>query len=282
MSKSKPRKARVPQKPPGRCIFCQESGNMTKQHIWPDWMGRDETLPTWRGHDRGGNTQIVTKFSNLSPNLRIPLIQMDAPDVTNKQGHVGSRKVRLVCNKCNGGWMAEIEQASQPILTKLLKNEDCIISHEEQLKLATWITQMAIVVEFTDIPHKATSYAERKYFMDNKTTPDSWVIWIAKYDGKQWEQRYKHGGAALVALDGLPIPAKKDALPNFQASLIAAGSLFIYAMSTSLPRAKKNIDEFTHPKMTKLWPTSGSPISWTDLPRIGDDVANSLRLIFPV
>src|SRR5262245_12065211 len=85
----------------GRCIFCGKQGDMSKEHIWSDWL--DEVIP------RGGDHFVtVTSFLDAEGN--------SLPDLRQKrQGSVHTKKVRRVCRSCNGGWMSNIvNTAKQP------------------------------------------------------------------------------------------------------------------------------------------------------------------------
>jgi len=40
-----------------------------------------------------------------------------------RRGHREKKKLRVVCEKCNNGWMSEIENDSKPILTPFLNGD---------------------------------------------------------------------------------------------------------------------------------------------------------------
>lgn len=251
-------------KPPGKCIFCDGHG-MTKQHIMPNWMNR--AFPKLIAE----HVNYKSTISNLhTPKIPSYLFQLSPP--VRYQGSLGLRQLRLVCLKCNGGWMSTIEQQSKDIIIALITHKAIILSQEDQLKLASWIAQMTIVAEFTDIPFKVVPYRERKYFMDNKLPPVTWVIWIGKCESKDWQElAYKHRGVVVASFDKHEGELKQSPpKPSIQSSVFIFGGLFIMVLSTASDVLQPLIESFTYPELIKLWPAITDEIRWSDLPIVTD------------
>ena len=96
-----------------QCIFCQGSG-MSKEHFWSSWM--DSVIP--KG-EKNEYTNII--LSGQDENL-----SMDSISV--RQGDVITKKIRVVCKKCNSGWMSRIEETVKPILLKLMNGTADLIT----------------------------------------------------------------------------------------------------------------------------------------------------------
>jgi hypothetical protein len=273
MAKSKPRKQRAEQKPQQQCIFCQGYG-MTKQHIWPDWMARDSSLPTYEGKAEKKNTQVLTPPLNIFTANGKLVIQAGMPTIIERQGSTGSRKLRLVCKACNGGWMSRVESDSQNTIASLMLSTQFVLSRDEQEKLAAWATLMVMVNEFTDIKTKSIIYSERHFFKENKRPPEGWTIWIGRNKASEWHQRMRHAsfflGKYLLA-EGPP--AITDTKPNSQSTSLAVGGLFLFIISTSNLEYYDFVSSYNHDSLIKIWPVSQESIDLSALPIILNDEA---------
>lgn len=89
-----------------RCIFCQNKGPFSKEHIIPQWLLKSLNVP----HKP---TQFVrTSFLGLKKNSRF----LNLYNLTNKS----------VCSKCNNGWMSEMENHIKTKYSGLLLNNEVI------------------------------------------------------------------------------------------------------------------------------------------------------------
>jgi hypothetical protein len=93
-----------------RCIFCERRPpdvKISKEHVFADWL-RD----------------IFPRDAKTTHTLGVIDWQrgLARPTVTKKhgQGHSGSKKVRAVCQECNGTWLSSLEDTAKPILTLLM------------------------------------------------------------------------------------------------------------------------------------------------------------------
>jgi hypothetical protein len=273
MARSKQRKKTIEQKPQGQCIFCQGHG-MTKQHIWPDWMSRDSTLPTYRPSPNPIYSEVTfppPKIDKINKSTGQFSVQLQAPQVVIRQGPPGSRKLRLVCRNCNGGWMNTIENSSRDIIASLMKDERTILSQDEQIKLAYWITLITIVNEFTDIKNKAVPYQQRKYFQENKTPPEGWLIWIGRYNGTQWDQLIKHIGLTFLSPGSAEDAASE--ISDTQVTSFAVGKMFAFVISTSRDESYSKLSKFQPKGLIKLWPDTQAEIDLSTEEPISDELA---------
>src|SRR4051812_32995805 len=109
----------MPRKPPflhGRktCIFCERQPpdvKITGEHIFSDWLReifpRDEKTT----HTQGIITWPLVGLPSAPPSIKL----------YPKHGHSGSRKVGVVCNRCNERWLSnQVEEAAKPILIPMI------------------------------------------------------------------------------------------------------------------------------------------------------------------
>src|SRR2546421_338170 len=104
----------------GVCIFCDVRKKMSKEHVFPRWL--DALIPALKQtHDAyamAWNPQRKT-FERI---------------FEKKHGSPSTKiTVRVVCRDCNSEWMSDLENATKPLLTKLIRGEQFTISEAGQL-----------------------------------------------------------------------------------------------------------------------------------------------------
>lgn len=145
------------------CIFCQEIGPLTKEHVWPAWMKR--YLPTDRivrrvdTHARYGTNGFV----RLTP----------------RSGDYSSMKLKVVCAACNNGWMSDMQTSAMPAVRELLGGGqiDLIATRHT---LANWCTMFAFVLEQGNPLSVTTAPALRRQFFERRTPPEAWSILVGR------------------------------------------------------------------------------------------------------
>lgn len=115
-----------------KCIFCDSNERMTNEHIFPLWLQR----------------HMGIKKQDLEIAHHYP----SGPQVLRK--HVYDKHVNgHVCETCNGGWMATLEEKVKPTLTKMLENQQITgLSNREVGDLALWVSKTALAL------HNASPY----------------------------------------------------------------------------------------------------------------------------
>jgi hypothetical protein len=224
----------------GICIFCKGT-KLSKQHIWADWLKK--VIPR-----TGANyTQLSTHHHLVAPKhvLLQPILKI-------KNGDIGSQKIRNVCIKCNNEWMSKIETEAQKSLTSLIMGETIELDYATKLNISKWIVLTCIMAEYTDLSTKSISAQNRLYLYEEKLPPNNWRIYIGKYEGNEWKQRYRHHGIVAVLEEDL----YKKNRPNMQFSTIVWGALFIHAIS--IPESM-NLNDYLFPnsfkkKLRSIWP----------------------------
>lgn len=233
-------------KPRGRCVFCGGTG-LSKQHIYSKWIqGVVETGDAMSG-------QLATTIDGVQTDH----VTIE-PRISTRQGASHIRQIRNVCAvNCNNGWMKGIEEASRPLLPALVKGADITLGPDAQKRLASWLTLVAMMAEFTDPKTVTIPQADRIYLMGHKKPPDNWTILIGRYEGKSWApSRYSHRALGIV-----PAPAVQNvrSIPfNTQVTTQVLGKLFIHICSSEV--FKLNSLGFV-PVLHPVWPV-GPEIRW--------------------
>lgn len=225
----------------GFCIFCGKTG-LTKEHLISQWIGK--IIP--ERIERFANNQSRTFFRDGKLHL-VP------PVPVRKFNHdISALKHRVVCVKCNGGWMSQLESTVQPYLSELITGKNITLSEIDVFNLCRWVILKCIIGEHIDPNNIAIHHEQRKQIM-NGVIPNNWNIWLGKYGGEGRAIRHTNSFGTLVLSDQLKnLPSKH----NFYSSYFILGELFIQTTWCALFEK----DEFPYnkklnEKIVQIWPT---------------------------
>jgi hypothetical protein len=255
-------------KPEGKCAFCGKVGNLTKSHIWPDWVA--DMLPRTATH----HEQIVGRFHTFVPVAKGPEFRQRI-----RQGHVGTRKPRNTCKPCNGGWMRHIEEAAIPIMQPLLAGTPCSLDTDYQRILATLLCLVSMRIERAS-NMKAIPPEDRNWLMTCSEPPTHWKIWIAQYQGAPIiDERY----TAIQIASSPDVPAGVEHC-NTQVTTLVIGQLCAHLFSSTVWR---DFGGYDGAELASIWPLSTSAIDmWlveimreVDIPWLHETAARSLTHI---
>ena len=105
-----------------KCIFCQQNEKLTKEHVLPNWLCK------------------------LYPNWDIATHEFTGSKSKTWQSKIFQLQTKVVCKKCNSGWMSDLEQEVRPILTELVNLNKLIIDKKSQDTLAFWIQKTVLML----------------------------------------------------------------------------------------------------------------------------------------
>jgi hypothetical protein len=221
--------------PAGKCAFCGNAGDLTKSHIWPEWI--DKILPQTATH----HEHQIGRFQTYTPKVPGP-----QPWSKLKQGHVGTRKPRNTCLRCNSGWMRRIEEATMPFLGSLLLGEPQLLDTFSQRLLATFLCLVTMRNEISS-QMRAIPASDRGWLMAHFEPPAGWKIWIARYEGTpRMDQRY----CALQIASSPNVPRGLEHL-NTQVTSLTIGHVYAHIFSST---AWRNFGGYKGIELTQLWP----------------------------
>jgi hypothetical protein len=140
------------------CIFCGEIVN-SKEDAWPLWLVK------------------------LLGNDKMGIIEDQRGKLKLSSWRAGKYPLRTgcVCQKCNNGWMSDLENQTKPIIERFFLEKEVALDPSNQTTLAIWTCKNAMVYEALryESPWFFTS-EERKYFRESFQLPFHASIWIAK------------------------------------------------------------------------------------------------------
>jgi hypothetical protein len=143
------------------CAFCMNTAKLTGEHVNSDWMNKILRGP-W------------TRFFNSSEGASAE--------------HPSAKlnwKAKVVCEKCNGGWMSDIESKhASPVMGPLIEGEeiDIPITQTDAQSIAIFAFKTALVVDaLREDEDRFFSQSVRTDFMNSLSIPSSVNMWFCAY-----------------------------------------------------------------------------------------------------
>jgi hypothetical protein len=219
------------------CLFC-DSKAAEREHIIPKWIL--EKLEWGKG-------PFHISFDNQTP------IELGSPE----------RTAKVVCSKCNHGWMSDLEQAVRPILSPLMFDISVPLDLLQQYTLVKWAVKTAMVHDGAS--RQRAPHYEREMcasLRSRSVIPPRTTVWIARVPSP----RAIAGGLVDIAhmVDNDVRVGARSCIMT-----VALGYLAIQVL-TVVP-----IPEYRHapitfnPKvgpwdrtLTRLWPAAEGSITW--------------------
>lgn len=247
-------------RPIGSCAFCGKPGSLSKQHVLPDRLKK--LVP----RDKGSHTQMLMRMRHEPGTVFIE------PQLRERQGHVGTRKLRRVCVRCNTGWMKEAEEAAFLVIEPMILGSWGRLTHDDQIKIAKIATIIASVADLDDPPMSGISKAERRTIQETEAPLPNWSIMLGRVRAENWSTRWRHHGAMLGKTTDIGRPRECNA----QITSIGMGEVFLQAIS--LPADAMVLDGPGYAAnlgLACIFPT-GQTIEASDLPIHDDASANRI------
>lgn len=158
-------------------MFCGNRGQMTKEHAWPQWLGRRIPVePVQYSYNSGFARTSETALTEL------------ANESVVKQGSVLTSRIREVCATCNNGWMSRLEEEVRPHLEKLWAPGYplglTVLDEEAVATTAAWATKTAWVRERAAQHENTADSATRLHLATTLTVPPLTAVWAARHNGE--------------------------------------------------------------------------------------------------
>lgn len=97
--------------------------------------------------------------------------------------------VRCVCQKCNNGWMSELENEIKPVLAPMINGYRTLLTPDEQMTLARWASLKAQCFDANpNGPEPKSSMRARQTVRGGKSAleagrpPDRWAVFLGAYE----------------------------------------------------------------------------------------------------
>lgn len=176
------RRGKRDRQPPARkCIFCGRGG-LTREHIWPDWAA--SLLPD------APQSLFIRQVGTVG-SVRAPAIAYNRKT----QGGVKKHKVQAVCERCNRGWMSQLEEGAKPIIAALIEGRACTLLQTGLQILREWITLKLMVAEHDTRGLAVIPASERIAFEAAREIPAGLFVKLFHCGAGRWRSFYqRHSG----------------------------------------------------------------------------------------
>jgi len=239
-------------KRPKTCLFCGTRANISKEHIWPEWLAPQLEPAEADSH--------ITEFHSGEGKQPPQLVRR-----TEKQGPVHTKKVRAVCAPCNNGWMSVLESEVKPILVALIEQPKPTLTSAAATSLSRWVAVKAIVAEHAVEGTALTPYEDRSALRTLRAVPPYFRIFVAKHSLATQTAYYRQATTVSTSMRGPDPPLPPHIRRNIQAIALVVGSVCFYISAARVSGLAVEVLDPVH-KMHRIWP---DPTSTEDLTSLG-------------
>jgi hypothetical protein len=95
-------------------------------------------------------------------------------------------KARVVCEKCNNGWMNDIDQAARPFLEPMMlgdRPDELVLDRIAQNAVSLWAAMTAFTMEHIRPAMPLLSTSDYHAFYQGRVVPSGWKVWMARFNG---------------------------------------------------------------------------------------------------
>lgn len=217
-----------------QCLFCPNPVD-SAQHIWSDWILQD-LKPVQPIHIKMGKT-----FSKVVKN----------PEV----------RMKCVCQKCNNGWMSDVESENKPHMLAMMNDKAIVLQPVQQKLLCRWAALKAMVVDGsskTRIPFFSES---EKILMKPpmRALPVGTLAWIGRLSVKAF-----HAGLTDIfgEINGIPRAFHACVTTIIVGHLvIQVMTMHVLAMYATMPIRPNERPGAWDVNLLDIWPAFGEK-SW--------------------
>jgi len=198
--------------------------------------------------------------------------------VTKVTGDPKSRRVKIVCQRCNNEWMSILQDRAKPLLLPLMKGEKTTLNEQKQKIIAAWAAMTVINAEYITPGRAAISVVYRRHLFQHKEAPPRIRIWIGNFRRRKWPAYWVHN-SLLIAPGDAPYPWQVGPggllWPNTQVTTLTFGALYLQAFSCPYPEILGGLQPLKQ-YMIQVWPIREKFMVWPPTATIDDRAADGI------
>lgn len=232
----------------GTCIFCGREGNLSKEHLWPEWLGKMYLRKGDEKHTFGSQTHMDR--------------QLIHDGVYERPGHLFTLKTRVVCRDCNSGWMSRVEHEVKPLILNMIGGKKIKITRSEIELFSFWVALKVVTAEFANKTENisVTPYVDRHAMMTDRKMPPFFNVFISTHSTGHNSAWLRHCWTMAFSPNG-PFPPLEGRQRNSQAITFFVGPIFIYIVNVRLLGFLPE-QHFKFGPLIKIWPSKMNFIRW--------------------
>lgn len=178
------------------CLFCHSADGMTSEHIFPKWL-RNYVK------DTVFESSVFLDGFNASENIleRITRTLYDNKLAGLEKATAHGFTVKEVCQACNNGWMAQLEEQAKRILTadnRLLLISTLSLDFHDSFSLSLWLCKIWILI-LHKFPSKQVPEKMFRDLMSGKL-PEGLIIELSQAVNEGMNFAVTHGSHAFTPL----------------------------------------------------------------------------------
>jgi hypothetical protein len=180
-----------------------------------------------------------------------------------------SFRSKAVCQKCNNGWLSDLETAAAPLLEGLVCGEPSVLSTKQQMLLATWSYKMVLLLQLIR-PKDIRSIPQGRFhqFFSLRRPPSDARLWLGAPEG---------ASAMHETSTELMIANRDHRVPGYFTALVLGHLLILCAGRLEPGPEQLRIGSDNSPELARqLWPASIRSHIWPPPRRLRDLRAKSL------
>jgi hypothetical protein len=193
------------------CVFCGDaSRRLTDEHVFGNWLSSAVPLSETERTDVRVRQDPSTRAFEVE-RRRIPL-------------PASTTVVKVVCARCNNGWMSGMEARAGPILTNLATRTRMTVLRNGLDEVAAWASKTAMMREYMHPQVPAIDQDQRNWMRIHRSPPPMTQVWLGtcKYSGRIFSRHLTGGGHLGITLNEF----------HTHVTTFAFGQLFLLVVGT--------------------------------------------------
>ena len=226
----------------GVCIFCGGLP-LSREHVIPRWTEK----------------VIAQDQRTVANRMHYRYVEQGGVKI-NEQRWQGTEEpkfiAKCVCkDRCNSGWMEDIENEAAPILTEMMLNRAVTLDRQAQDRVSNWLGLKAIIDGYSHTPITPMPREWINYVYVHHTSPLTWNMRVGRYIGAHVHRVARGEIDARIIHPLTPIRTKRKAF----VFTIAMG----YFFGQVIGFRDKMILPFSRDFFSQIWP---HPLLRADMP----------------
>jgi hypothetical protein len=215
------------------CVWCERDVSLTKEHVLPRWLKSQEVISDGFEMAPGASTETITP-EGVNRTIRTgPCSNFDTV-------------VKVVCERCNGGWMSRLEGRAMAPLKKIVRGEEGELSESDCVALATWTCKTGAMLSCLANRGSGMTRGELDHLFDRQEPPLGMLVFSSRFIDD------RHSG--MWSVKALTVEVEGQVFQPWAASAILGRTeLTCFAPRGSGLRLRRD-----QSKIVSLWPFSCS------------------------
>jgi hypothetical protein len=132
-------------------------------------------IPKWITRELGGGQEALINRMTYSNGLL-------TKHPERKRGSTSAFKYPNVCTKCNNGWMSDLEERVQPIITPMIHGNATTLTESELKIVGCWASKTAVMIDAYFAPRAIPAPEGSHLLYGDREPPDTFHVRLGAYD----------------------------------------------------------------------------------------------------